>query len=342
MTVDGRWLLIIGYGSIGRRHFQNAQRLGFSDVRLLRTPNARAGAFETPAGTRVYAELDTALVDQPFAAIVANPSSLHATTACRLLKAHVPVLLEKPVASTMEDARAVEALAAEAGVPCSMAYCFRYHPLYLKLHDYVHTGSLGRVFHARSWWASYLPNWHPWEDFRTGYAARRDLGGGVVRTLDHEMDTLRRMLGQPRSVLASAGSLGGLGLEVEDTADMIFRFADGVQAHSHVSFARRDLSRGMTIMGEEASATLDWNAGSVTVADDHAVLEREIIPPNYDLNHMYLEMLGDALRGFSATPPRAAVPVENGVAALEMALSALEASCTCCHVSLYGAGHVEN
>src|SRR6185437_727675 len=107
MKPDGRWLLIVGYGSIGRRHFQNAQQLGWADVRLLRTPSARAGAFGTPPGTREYGDLDAALADEPFAAIVANPSSLHSTTACRLLRARVPVLLEKPVSATMEGARDV-------------------------------------------------------------------------------------------------------------------------------------------------------------------------------------------------------------------------------------------
>ena len=342
MTTDDRWILIVGYGSIGRRHFQNAQRLGWSDIRLLRTSRNRVGAFETPAGARAYAELDSAISDQPFAAIVANPSSLHAMTASRLLQARIPVLLEKPVSATIQEARDVAALAAECGIPCSVAYCFRYHPLYRSLHDLAAAGVLGRIFHARSWWASYLPSWHPWEDFRISYAARSELGGGVVRTLDHEMDMLRWLLGQPRNVIASAGSLGGLGLDVEDTADMIFRFETGVEAQCHVSFARRDLSRGMSLVGERASATLDWSGGTLTVADDRSVLDQKRIPPDFDLNQIYTEMLHEALQNFGAAAPRAPIPVANGVAALEMALAALESNRMGTRISLIGVNDGKN
>lgn len=342
MTSDGKWLLVIGYGSIGRRHFQNALSLGWRDVRLLRTTVGRPGAFQSPPDTQVYTDLDAAIADSPYAAIVANPSALHAETTKRLLKAHVPVLLEKPVCVTEEEAAELLKVASAEPTPCSIAYAFRHHPLYSALHDIANSGRLGRIFHADTWWAAYLPSWHPWEDFRSGYAARVDLGGGVVRTLDHELDMLRWNLGQPRSVIASTGSLAGLGVEVEDTADMIFGFEDGAQAHCHVTFGRRDLSRGASLVGEHASATLDWSAGTLTVADGSGVQELIGLPDGFDLNEIYLRTLAEALDGFDGKAPRTAVPLEDGVAALEMALGALRSSRLGVRVTLKGMNHGQN
>jgi predicted dehydrogenase len=218
-----------------------------------------------------------------------------------------------------------------------MAYCFRYHPLYQALRKAVHAGEIGRVFHAHTWQASYLPGWHPWEDYRTGYAARADLGGGVLRTLDHDLDLLRWVLGQPRAVLASAGTLSGIGVEVEDTADMIFRFSGPLQANSHVCFGRQDLCRGFWAIGEEGSATVDWGRGTLTINRGKDIARVVSLPPGYDLNQAYLEMLRDAVGGFAEDPPRAAVPLADGVAALEMALGALESSSSGRLIPLKGA-----
>lgn len=320
------WILIAGYGSIGRRHFRNLKKLGYDDVRLLRSGRTPPEGFETPPDAEEYRDLNEALADDPAVVIVANPSALHAEVTRAAVHAGACVLLEKPVCSNIDEARALEADVKDVNGVVSMAYCFRYHPLYSALAQMVRGGRLGRIFHLHAWQAGYLPSWHPWEDYRKSYAARDDLGGGVVRTLDHDLDMLRWMMGSPVEVLASVGSLSGIDVEVEDTADMIFRYPDKQQAHVHVCYGRRDYARGMWIVGERASATLDWLQGSVRLTDGQQILEESTLRDGFDLNETYIDMLKDTMDNFSIDPPRAAIPLSDGVAALEMAVSALESS----------------
>jgi predicted dehydrogenase len=270
--------------------------------------------------------LETALSDKPYAVVVANPSSLHLKVAAAALRAGSNVLLEKPVCSDLVEARDFWLQSKSFPCACSMAYCFRYHPLYKAARDASHSGRLGRVFHVRAWQFSYLPNWHTWEDYRISYAARPDLGGGVIRTLDHELDILRWVLGQPYEVLASSGTLSGLELAVEDTADMIFRFDDRRQGSVHVSFARRDAGRGISITGEDGSAVVDWNAGTFVETRNGEVVSQISLPTGFELNSIYVDMMNDALRGFADSPPRAAIPLADGVATLDMATGALTSS----------------
>ena len=292
----------------------------------MRSGREPAPGFESPPDSIVYESLENALSDSPSAVIVANPTSLHAPVAIAALQAGACVLLEKPVSADLEEARGLETQVESAVGVCSMAYCFRYHPLYSALAKWVKEDRLGRIFHVHSWQASYLPDWHPWEDYRESYAARTDLGGGVVRTLDHDLDVLRWIAGQPTDVMASTASLSGIGVDVEDTADMIFRFADRKQAHVHVCFGRRDYARGMWVVGEEASATLDWARGTLVATDGKHVIDQITISDDYDLNEMYLDMLKDALDSFALAAPRSAIPLSDGIAALEMATAALESS----------------
>ena len=328
------WILIAGYGSIGRRHFRNLKTLGYEDVRLLRSGRTPPEGFETPLNTFAYRDLETALADRPEVVIVANPSSLHAAVTRASVRAGACVLLEKPVCATVEDALELEVDVRAASGVCSMAYCFRYHPLYGALAGWARDGDLGRIFHVHAWQAGFLPSWHPWEDYRESYAARESLGGGVVRTLDHDLDMLRWIMGPPDEVLASVGSFSGIDVDVEDTADMIFRFRDRRQAHVHVCFGRRDYARGMWIAGERASATLDWLLGTVKVTDGQNVLAEVALPNGYDLNDTYVDMLRDAMEGFTLNQPRAAIPLADGIAALTMGVSALESSRTAGAVSL--------
>lgn len=337
MGVEQQRILIAGYGSIGRRHFNNLRTLGYRDVRLLRSGRTPAEGFETPPDTQTYRDLKTALGDGPQVVIVCTPTALHAEIVRASVCTGAGVLLEKPVCANLNEARRLAADVHAADGLCSMAYCFRYHPLYREIKRVVEDGLLGRIFHAHTWQASYLPDWHPWEDYRQSYAARRSLGGGVVRTLDHDLDILRWIVGQPHQVTASAGQLSGIGGDVEDTADMIFRFPDRMQANVHVSFGRRDYVRGMWIAGEQASANLDWQSGRLSVHNGKTVLHERVIPADFDINAMYLEMLSDALDAFHRSDP-APVPLSNGVAALEMAEGALKASATRRAVALGGAG----
>lgn len=100
---------------------------------------------------------------------------------------------------------------------------FRFHPVLQQI------SALGRV--RESWasrfatahWGEYLPDWHPWEDYRQSYAARADLGGGAVLTLSHPLDYLRWLAGEVDSVSAQMGSRP-LELEVEDYAEINLGF----------------------------------------------------------------------------------------------------------------------
>ena len=324
MSIADGWPLIVGYGSIGRRYYQNLQSLGFDDVRLVRSPAPRASALESPATAQVYHDLQQALAAGPSLVIVSNPTSLHVETARTALQADLPVILEKPVSHSASTARELLQWAGEKNARCSVAYCFRYHPLYRQLRESVQAGAIGRPFHVHSWQASFLPDWHPWEDYRGSYAARAELGGGVVRTLDHDLDFLRWSFGQPESVIASAGPLSGINVPVDDTADMIYRFPSRLQACVHLSFARRDYARGVWVVGEEGTLVLDWNQAALQLVRGKVSETIEALPDDFDLNSIYVETLRDAIRHFDEGS--VAIPLADGVAALEMAIGALQSS----------------
>jgi predicted dehydrogenase len=165
-----------------------------------------------------------------------------------------------------------------------------------------------------------LPNWHPWEDYRTTYAARPDLGGGVVLTLCHPLDYLRMLLGEAE-VAWSLTSNRGLGLPVEDTAEIGLRFANGAVGSVHLDYVQRPPGHWLEIVGTEGTVRWDNADGAVKVfRASQNVWEAYPAPVGFERNTMFL----DQMRHFIGVVRGEEAPVcslEDGVAALKLALA---------------------
>jgi predicted dehydrogenase len=180
--------VIVGLGSIGRRHFRNLLALGEAEIILVRSHRSTLPDAEL-AGYPVETELDEALQKhRPDAVIVANPTSMHMEAAITAARTGCHILLEKPVSHSLERVDELQHVMQETGSRVLVGFQFRYHPTLLQAQELIRQGRLGTVLSAHAHWGEYLPNWHPWEDYRQSYAARADLGGGVIVTLTHPLD----------------------------------------------------------------------------------------------------------------------------------------------------------
>ena len=177
--------LIAGLGSIGRRHMRNLIALGERDIVLLRTrkttlPEDELAPF--PQETDLQEALEK---HKPNAVIVANPTSLHLDVAIPAAEAGCTILLEKPISHSMEGVDKLQTAVQKSGAKVLVAFQFRYHPGLVRAKQLITDGEIGRIVSAHVHFGEYLPGWHPWEDYRQGYAARADMGGGVVLTQCH-------------------------------------------------------------------------------------------------------------------------------------------------------------
>ena len=159
--------------------------------------------------------------------IVSNPTALHLDVAIPAAEAGCHLLLEKPITDRMDDrVNTLNKIVADKKLQVLVGYQFRFHPVLARIKALLQTGTLGKPLSVRAHWGEYLPGWHPWEDYRQGYAARKDLGGGVVNTLCHPLDYLRWLFGEVDSLSAMTGQVSQLELDVEDVAEVLLKFKD--------------------------------------------------------------------------------------------------------------------
>src|SRR5262249_33274153 len=219
--------------SIGRRHFRNLIALGEKDIVLLRTRKAALPDDEL-AGYPVETDLNEALKKhQPDAVIIANPTSLHLDAAIPAAQTGCAILLEKPVSHSLDRLDVLQNTAQKNGSQILIGFQFRYHPTLNKARELLQSNALGMVLTVHVHWGEYLPQWHPWEDYRQSYAARADLGGGVIVTLTHPFDYLRYFLGEVESLWSFNGHISPLEIDVEDVAEIGLKFVDGALGRLH-------------------------------------------------------------------------------------------------------------
>lgn len=316
--------MIAGLGSIGRRHFRNLLALGERDILLYRTQQSTLPDDEL-AGFPVETDLQAALATHPQAVIVANPTSLHLEVAIQAAKTGCSLLLEKPVSHSMEGVDLLEHTMERSGGRLLVGFQFRFHPTLRKAASLIQAGSLGNILSVHAHWGEYLPGWHPWEDFRKGYSARPDLGGGVVLTLSHPMDYLRFLIGEIRDLWAFTSSKG-FDLPVEDTAEIGLRFSNGVIGNLHLDYNQRPPDHHLEIIGTNGSLRWDNSNGSLDhYSSGSQSWERFLPPADFERNHMFLDEMRHFIK-LAQGGCESYCTLQDGKQALRLSLAALQSA----------------
>jgi predicted dehydrogenase len=316
-------VLVVGLGSIGRRHLSNVRSL-LPDAHVTVWRHARTpGADQAPTDAdRIVHTLEEALSPRPDIAILASPSSTHVRTATALAAAGIHMLVEKPLSDTLDGVDDLIDECARQRVVLMVGYHLRFNPSLTCLHRAIADGAIGRVIGLRAEVGQYLPDWRPGTDYRQGVSARRDLGGGVVLELSHELDYMRWLGGEIQSVNAETGKLGGFDIDVEDTAEIVLGFANGAIGSVHMDMVQRSATRTCRVIG--ADGTLEWDglgghtrlfsAADPTWTDLYG-------PSSAGVDDMYVEELAHFVR---CVVDGAEVPVDGaaGREILELALAA--------------------
>jgi predicted dehydrogenase len=174
-----------------------------------------------------------------------------------------------------------------------VGYQIRFHPCLRWIREGLLSQTFGRILGVRIKTSSYLPDWHPYEDYKTLYAARPDLGGGVILTESHEIDYCLWLFGIPQRVYTVGGNLSPVHLEVEDTAHILMEYerpGETFPVHLDLSFMSRPPQRSLEISAERGRIVWDtdrWD--TVRFFDAEANGWKEKTFPGWDRNRLFEE-----------------------------------------------------
>ncbi len=317
--------MIVGLGSIGRRHLKHLLALGQDDIVLFRS---HLGTIDDDELARfpVETELSKALAHKPDAVIISNPTALHLDVAIPAAEAGCHLLIEKPISNDLERVEALEKVIEKRNVQVLVGFQFRYHPGIQKIVELLSTEAVGRPISFRAHWGEYLPDWHPWEDYRKGYSARKDLGGGVVLTLTHALDYARMIFGEVNEISAMTGKLGDLELNVEDTAEIMLRFESGIIGSVHLNYNQRPAKHTLEIVCTKGTIRFDQaNINLEVYFSEEEIWRQYPLPSNFKRDDLFRKQMAHFLEVVEGKE-KPACTLHDGIQAQKIAMRVLQST----------------
>ena len=250
-------VLIVGYGSIGKKHLENF--LQFKDIQLTVYTKRNDLQLLRENGIKISNSLTECLKENPDVGVITNETSLHIPIAIKLAKEGLDLFLEKPLSNSLKDVEKLRAIVKKKKLITQIGCNLRFHPCIKKIKSLIEHQKIGRIISAQVQNYSYLPDSHRWEDYRKSYAARKDLGGGVILTnAIHEIDYLYWFFQEVENVISISGKFSDLDIKAEDYVSGLLKFKNKIIGELHMDYFQRPDFRSCKIRGTKGE--IYWNS----------------------------------------------------------------------------------
>ena len=285
-------IAVIGLGNIARRHRQNLKLL-FPTAKIIAL-SASARIVDEPIefADLQLSNIEMLIDNKPELVIVASPSPYHETHASMLIQHHIPVLIEKPLASEPESAHRLLALSQTHSGQVMVGYCLRYLSSAIEMKRLLSDDLIGAIYNCQASVGQYLPDWRPNKHYTHSVSANKSLGGGALLELSHELDYLHWLLGPLDLSYAQLRVTKELGLDVEEIADLILTNRKGCVCSLHMDFIQKQAQRECTFIGSKGRLHWDLLANTITL-HCHTGTQLLYSAPEWDKNKMYINMVTD-------------------------------------------------
>lgn len=278
-------ILIIGLGSIGQRHVEALLSLGVENIAALRTGKGKKSIDNDILNKIAVFNNDVDAFNwNPTHIIISNPTSLHKSYIDLAIKHKCKFFVEKPIADNTTE---ISNLINNPEINGVVGYNLRFHGLFQFLKEKVESKEYGDVVTSQLHVGQYLPNWHPYEDYREAYYSRKDLGGGAIRTLSHEIDLAQFLFGKVNSVLAKVQKLSKLEIDVDDVVNIFCKTELCEQINIHINFLDPVVVRKGTIYFDDGLISYDFINSQVSYTSYETKQEEIIYSKKEDYNIQY-------------------------------------------------------
>ena len=281
--------LIIGCGSIGLRHLRNLKSLGHEVIGFEPNPQIRLEVRQQ-YNIDIYDDIKIALNKEIDAALICSPTSTHIKNAQLVAKRGKHIFIEKPISNDLEGIEKLKNLIYANKLMCFNACNIRFLKSLKLVKKLIESGRIGKVLSVRVECGFYLPYWHPTEDYRLSYSARKSLGGGVIFDDIHELDSLLWLFGDVSEVFCMMDKISEIEIETEDLAEIFIKFVNGPMAQIHLDYIQRTYRRVYEFIGENGTIVLDINKQKIELFDEdtnHSEIFQESI--NYNREQMFID-----------------------------------------------------
>ena len=316
--------LVVGNGSIGKRHIQNL--LSISNYNIVISTKQRKPTSLNKKRCIFVKSLNEGLQHNPSIGFVTNVSSEHIKTSLLLAKAGCHIFIEKPLSNSLKETEKLLNMVKKEKLVTLMGCNLRFHSCIKKIKSLIEQKTIGEIISVKSECGTYLPEWHPNENYSMSYAARDDLGGGVVLTCIHEIDYLYWFFGEIKEVFSITGKFSDLKIKSSDLSAIILKFKNNIIGEIHLDYFQRPEFRSCKIIGTKGTIYWDSTNNEVKLFD---IKKKKWITKlkvkNYDKNKQYVDELSHFLNCVKMKK-KSINDLTQGIKTLKIALTTIKSS----------------
>ncbi len=288
--------LIIGSGSIGQRHIRNLIQTGINDIIALRSQKGHYKKLPKDLHVIEVGSWDDAIRKKPDIAIISNPTSLHLEAASTISNHVKGVFIEKPLSNSLDNCQELIDTLNKNQVVSFVGHNLMFHPIIKNIIKFYDENDVGEIINIQCQVGQWLPDWHPYEDYKKAYFSRKDLGGGVALTLIHEIHLVIELAGLPIRVSGEITGYKKLDLDVDVCSDLMLKHKTGAVSQIHLDYLQQPSHRSGLVTFEKAWLGYDFNKMEITgqrINEEPQMLWNN---SDYDSNQMYVDQLKEFIR----------------------------------------------
>lgn len=261
-------ILIIGSGSVGKRHAQNLSKLGCTISAMDPREDRLSDIADSVKLQGAYTDYATALeqADNLAGVVIASPPKFHVEQALLALDKQLPILLEKPVSPDLASTQKLYQAVQNSTTPLLLGYTWRWWPALNEAKQLIEKGAIGHLLNVRFTMSAHLADWHPWEAVEDFFMSSKELGGGALLDESHWLDLMLWFMGMPARLFARISKISQLNIDTDDNVDMLIEYdnAQKTKVSIHLDLYSRPHEKSIHFIGDEG--TLKWTPNEIAIA----------------------------------------------------------------------------
>lgn len=254
--------LVIGLGSMGKRRIRNLQYLEAGEILGFDLREDRRKEAKDKYKIITFGDFEEAMAENPDALVICTPPDLHMEYATIAAQKNKHFFTEASVVD--EGINKLMVLCKDKKIVAAPSCTMRFRPSIRKIKELVDVGAVGKPLTFTYHSGQYLPDWHPWEDYRKFYAAKKETGA-AREIVPFELVWLTWVFGEIEFISCFKGKLSKLDVEIDDVYQIIMKFKNSTLGHMLIDVVSRVPYRVFKLVGEEGVIKWDWSAKVVRV-----------------------------------------------------------------------------
>jgi len=258
---------------MGKRRIRNFLKLGYNDLIGFDSREDRRKEVSKKHGIKIFSDLKSAFNEKPNVMIISTPPDLHLKFAKMAIEKKIDFFTELNLISN-DVMQIIEKMKKKSviGLPsCTM----RFHPVVKELKRILEKKTIGKILIIQHHAGHFLPNWHPWEDYRKFFVAKKQTGG-AREIVPIELMWLTHLFCEIKSVIGNVKKISSLDVKIDDVYQILIHFKNNILCSLVIDVLSIPAFKETKIIGEKGTILCDFNSGIIKINNGSSWVTKKV------------------------------------------------------------------